>query len=411
MDLLERICKLFEQRLGFKANSLPRGSWECAIKERMDVRNCATLKHYHHILLTDNGEFQALTELIVVPETWFFRDCQAFNFIISWMHKFITAHPLRTARFLSIPSSSGEEAYSIAIALTDSYIPSNRYVIEAIDISQALIKRAQLGQYGKNSFRTIDRHYLDAYFLKQNEQYSVVPKIKSQVYFRQGNIFDDKLFQQRQTYDIIFCRNLLIYLDVEAQKKLITILSSLLSPNGWVIVSPSEVETLRMNGFHSSVDPQACALCIKGDKNVQNIRQTPALISNEKMDEILILLRQKNFSLTVDGTKECFKEAARLADCGEFEKAKKMCIDYLKEHQDDPEGYFLLGVIYHALGEKKLSEDSFKKTIYLMPNHHEALFYLSLLMENKGNHEQGEIYRHRAQRAIDEQSLYSKRGV
>ena len=120
---------------------------------------------YWELVSASPNELQALTEAVVVAETWFFRDRAAFAAMarIALEH-WLPANPEGVLRLLSLPCASGEEPYSIAMALLDSGFPSKRYRIDAIDISERTLAHAERATYGKNSFRGVELGFRDRHF-------------------------------------------------------------------------------------------------------------------------------------------------------------------------------------------------------------------------------------------------------
>src|SRR6266446_6784075 len=105
-------------------------------------------------LENSSEDLQALVEQIVVPETWFFRDVQPFRFVGRWVAtEAARSGPERVFRVLSIPCSTGEEPYSIAMSLLDRGVPAGSFTIDAADVSRRSLAHARAGRYGKRSFR------------------------------------------------------------------------------------------------------------------------------------------------------------------------------------------------------------------------------------------------------------------
>src|SRR5690606_25565987 len=99
-------------------------------------------------------EQRALIESIVVPETWFFRYPESFALLATQARALQRRLPIgRPLRLLSLPCSSGEEPYSMAIAMLDADFSAEQFQIDALDISQRGIEQAALGRYGVNAFR------------------------------------------------------------------------------------------------------------------------------------------------------------------------------------------------------------------------------------------------------------------
>ncbi len=403
MESLEHICQLFEQRLGINIQYPSSSVWSQAVHRRMEERNCPDEKQYYALLVTDHFEFQQLTELIIVPETWFYRDKAAFYYLSEWAKNFLKNKPNHTLRILSAPCSSGEEPYSIAMSLNEVEISYASYIIEAIDISKILIKKATKAIYGKRTLRNTDDHLLKKYFYKSAAgEFALIPTLHQHIYFKQANLLDTGLFSSRVKYDVIFCRNLLIYLQPNIQKKLIHILTKILGPEGLLFVAPSEIEAVRSQGFYSVGNPRACALIFGEKSPTPQIRED----LNDRLHELLRPASLHELSQTIKlEYPEGLKEAMELADRGRFDEAHKRCIEYLKTHKEDASAYFLLGAICHACGESRQAEEYFQKTIYLAPHHHEALVYLASLLEKRGDHEKAKIYRDRIQRSLEQHQL------
>lgn len=395
MESLKRICQLFEQRLGYNTRYLSDSLWERAVKERMKEIFYNDDKLYYNYLATNEAEFQHLTEKVVVMETWFFREPAAFEYLVEWLKTFLNKGNARMVRILSIPCSTGEEPYSIAIALQDAGIPSSQYLIEGVDISKELVESGLQAVYSKNSFRNIKEKYFKKYFIKKGDKYSVIADVRSQVFLRQGNALDKDTFPPHVAYDAIFCRNLMIYLDPATQKRLFAILAKALKPEGRLFVAPSELEAARINGFQAMGSPQSCALRFAQDQLEQSYLRPPTHLSQKEAEAIISSFQRP---LNHKKSQDRMKEAMILADSGSFKKAEILCQEHLTENKEDPQAFFILGLIYHACADFIKAEEYFSKALYLAPEHYEALVYMSLLMERQGDHARATVFKERAER-------------
>ena len=120
---------------------------------------------YYQLLLRSPAEWDELVESVVVAETWFFRDREPFAALVSLLlEEWLPARPARPARLLSLPCSSGEEPYSMAMALLDAGVAPELFEITAVDISHRALAHARRGVYGRNSFRDKDLGFRDRYF-------------------------------------------------------------------------------------------------------------------------------------------------------------------------------------------------------------------------------------------------------
>ena len=114
---------------------------------------------------TDSPRQRQLIETVIVPETWFFRDREAYVALVKVvLEEWLPAHGDGPLRLLSAPCSTGEEPYSMAMALFDAGLPANRFHIDALDISARSLARARRAFYGRNSFRGTNLSFRGRYF-------------------------------------------------------------------------------------------------------------------------------------------------------------------------------------------------------------------------------------------------------
>ncbi|NJL10117.1 MAG: hypothetical protein HC908_07960 [Calothrix sp. SM1_7_51] len=189
----------------------------------------------------------------------FFRDRKPFDYLINYVRSHWLSKPNRIPyRLLSVPCSTGEEPYSIAMTLMEAGLSSNQFRIDAMDISKQVIVKAQQGIYGKNSFRGEDFVDRNRYFRQTSEGYEVCSFVRSTVNFQQSNILNLSSIIKAK-YDIIFCRNLLIYLEPSACTQVFNILYSLLVTDGLLFVGSAETGKTPSNLFTSISQPSVFA--------------------------------------------------------------------------------------------------------------------------------------------------------
>src|SRR5262249_21641542 len=148
-----------------------------------------------------------------VCETWFFRDPASFDAFTQAALEWLGRNPAGTLRILSVPCSTGEEPCSLAMRLLDSKVPPHRFVIDAVDVSGRSLARAQRALYGKNSFRGGDLSFRDRHFRETAEGFELSDTVRKCVRFHQDNVLAETFLAGHEPYQIIFCRNLLIYFD------------------------------------------------------------------------------------------------------------------------------------------------------------------------------------------------------
>lgn len=160
-----------------------------------------------HAFENDNELRKELINTLTVNETYFFRESRQIYHVADTLER-----NGQSVRILCAPGSSGEEPYSIAIALLEKGISAQRIHIVSIDINSDVIESAKEGCYTLRSLHKTPPEIQQKYFAKTDEGYRIGDDVKRLVEFKTLNIFDDSLFALGK-FDIIFSRNMLIYFD------------------------------------------------------------------------------------------------------------------------------------------------------------------------------------------------------
>jgi chemotaxis protein methyltransferase WspC len=417
MMSMTRIKTLLSQRIGIDATTVSAHHIERAVKHRLTACGLPDLTSYLELLQTSSPEFTELVEQIVVPETYFFRDSKSFTFLIDFIRsEWLSKSHKSKLRLLSIPCSTGEEAYSMAIAMMEAGLTTDRFQIDAIDISDRALAKAQRGVYGKNSFRGADFIDRSKYFQQTIAGYELSTSIRSTVNFSKHNILDKSAFD-RSNYDIIFCRNLLIYLNPAACESVFDLIHQLLNPQGLLFVASAE--TAKVPKHHFTAIRQASTFVYQknaADRLNQNIAafdrklkfiSPPAPQTIQPMAPVnrLANISTNSTKSTQATTIEIdrnltnldLKIARQLGDEGQLDRAIEYCQQYLKIDRANIEAYLLIAMLYQGKNENNLAEKHFQKALYLDPNCHEALVYLALLKEHKGDVVGAKIIKQRIQ--------------
>jgi chemotaxis protein methyltransferase WspC len=262
--LYRRFAELLHRTMGLDAASLGHHAIERAVDQRAAAWRAegpagATLADYWDAAQASPAMVQALIETVVVPETWFYRDADAFNALVRLAHERLHERaaglPLR---ILSLPCSSGEEPYTIAMSLLDAGIDAARFRVDAMDISERSLALAQRALYGRNSFRGNAFGFRDAHFTRTEDGWRLAPRIVDTVRFSRANLMQLDA-AALGVYDFVFCRNVLIYFDRETQQTALHALNSVLAENGTLFVGPAETGLLMRHGMQSARIPLAFA--------------------------------------------------------------------------------------------------------------------------------------------------------
>jgi len=415
MNQIYQIENLLRQTIGVDPATIGTSTVERAVRSRMRARNLGRQDDYLKILQQSPAEWDLLVEAVVVTETWFFRDKEAFQSMARIVvNEWVPAHPNRVLRLLSIPCSTGEEPYSLAMALMDAGILEGRFTIDAVDISASALMSANQAIYGNNSFRGQDLDYRSRYFQPVSRGYSLNPSVKKQVRFQRGNILAEHYLSGPDTYDFIFCRNLLIYLDGTSQQKILVKLRRLLAPNGLLYVGPAELPLAVNNGFASAdlrlsfacrkvISPRKSALRqpragkAHGDRRLP---PQPASLATGAATARELHEKWNSFSPVMQSPQPLtdLAKARELAEVGRLEEATAICEAHMRQYGVSAQAFYLLGLIRDASGADFQATEFYRKALYLEPTHYEALIQWASLAKRNGNDAHAQILQNRAQR-------------
>ncbi len=215
------------------------------ISRRMALKKADSPRNYLRLLRADQGEAHALYEDILINVTGFFRDPTAFDSLKELVFPAILKNrsadtPIR----IWVPgSSTGEEVYSIAIALFESL--QERGInppiqIFATDLSQEAVNKARSGVYLENAVADVSRERLKRFFVKADNGWQISKAIRSICIFARQNVTTDPPFSN---LDLISCRNLLIYLEPVLQKRVVPLFHYALKPGGFLFLGNAETIT------------------------------------------------------------------------------------------------------------------------------------------------------------------------
>ena len=417
MNIIE---SLLEEKIGLDAAAIGRKVIENAIRRRMDRCGLTSLEVYAKTLVDSNDEWKNLIEMVVVPETWFFRNRKVFNYLARFVKdSWLPENPGRMLKVLSIPCSTGEEPYSVAMAFMDAGIKKDRFQIAGMDISEEALSKARLGVYGQGSFRGKDLTFRDRYFQPKNHGYQLLDHVSDTVQFKAGNVMKNR-FAPGAPYDVIFCRNLMIYMSPEARSQTLETMSRLLAETGIFFCGHAERQTAVEWGFEA-INETGVFACRKRcresrrkdpsvdvtraqskrkvhEKKINPIRKPlmPADILSGKSTEKQNRSKPVTRTPSPDKAVNLFPEARAKADQGELSKALELCEVFLGENPVHVEAHFLMGLIHEALHNEDKAEAFFNRAIYLDPEHVEALNHLAFIELQRGNKNGAERLRQRA---------------
>ena len=335
-------------------------------------------------------EFDALVDLVVVPESWILRDPAVFETALRFVQARLLTRPGRQVRVLSLPCAGGEEPYSLAMLLARAGVKPGHCRIDAVDLSQAAIARACAGRYSRNAFRGDDQGLRARFFTEDGDDQVIGAEPRDYVAFAQANLFDvDPAVTG--TYDLVFCRNLLIYFDMATQQRAAARLAALLADDGLLLAGYAEAPALCRHGFAPHTPRDTSALRKHG-RRTADVRRAP------RPDLAASPAPRPPVPVAPTAPRDRLAEAKAHADAGRLAQAEDACRALLAVRADDAEAWFLLGLTAECAGRPRDAEDAWRRCVYLDPEHYEALCALALLAEQRGDLAQGAGLRERAAR-------------
>lgn len=425
----EKFRQYIENRTGIFIDESKQNSFKISLDTRMNILDIEDYSNYYSVItnLSGSKEFDELLNLILIKETFFFRDEGQLRVLTNHLlPELIETKKDRGIKIWSAGCATGEEPYSIAISIMETFLPGTINVsIYATDISADALKKAKEGVYNKSSMRVIDKVMLNKYFTQRDRRYYLNDQVKQLVHFDTLNLTEPFFPIKKDSFDIIFCKNVIIYFRLETMKTIIHRFYDLLSSNSYLFVGYSEslwqisdefelqensgVFLYRKNERNKTVP--STKRFLQKEKAVHTIfsRQelppslkessrlrispaaqkpgvrTPSKDVDQKHKKDLSEWIKKGLQSNGDddnndeilkGIEDVLQEnyknieahllAGKIyANMGLYDKALKKGMDALEINDLSAEAYLLTGSIYYKLGEKEKAISSFKKASYL----------------------------------------------
>ncbi len=412
--------QLLAQWIGLDPATLGSASLARACKRRMEALGLNSLEQLHAAIEADPQQRDLLVEEVVVSESWFFRDEPTFAFLESFARTIAALPGRRPVRILSMPCACGEEPYSIAMRLLDAGMPTESFTIDAFDVSHVCLEKARAGSYSANAFRNADQTFRRRWFREEERRSVIDPAIRAKVHFAWGNLLDRNFAVGVPRYDIIFCRNLLIYLTAPARQQAEATLDRLLASDGalilgaaeppimrgpWIPAGSSSMFALRRRpasaSGHASQptrftagggrEPRSTASGAAGALPPKPRARVPSRAAETLGDP-------EPQQVVADARGRLLEKVGHLANAGRHTEAIAACEAHARDAGPSSDLFFMLGTLYQAHGDLDRAEGCFHKTLYLDPLHEEAALALALVAGSRGDERMAESYRETASR-------------
>ena len=400
-----RLAETVSRTVGFDPERIGLNSIIRAAQKVQTYSKASTIETLENQLLHDTECRQLFIESIVVPESWLFREPKVFEHINALLGQRLKKQS--QVMILSAPCATGEEACSIALSLLESGHSQTQFHIIATDISRHAIKQARSGLFSENAFRTIDETRKDNWFASTPKGWKLASVIQETIEFLDRNLLssstETELAQKAQGgFDLICCRNLLVYFTKPARNNLIQILKRLLKPDGELIVGAAEAVILPTRDWEPTgpltfrLRNQSINSPVVKQKSIQSNTHkkhnfAEAETSQCGYNKPTILF--DNVASTPTVSPEIIRDVEALANAGDIENAIRLCQKSLQINSAQTDLLYMLAILHQTSGDFKTSEKLLEKAVYLEPRHEGALLSLALIAKRRGDTEAERRYR------------------
>ena len=237
---------------------------------RLEATHQPDVASYPALLRSSEGrsELQALINALTVNETYFFRESSHFDSLVNVVLDEIVGQrdSGHTLRMWTVPCSTGEEPYSLALTLLERWpgLESVDVEIIASDIDTNVLDHCARGRYVPRSVQNVDARTLSKYFRRDGEEYVLSRDVVDAVSFRRINLVDPRSTSSMRGFDVVFCRNLFIYFDEPARRMAAQAIFDALLPGGFLFLG--QMESIgRVSGLFEVVRRGDCVIYRKPD--------------------------------------------------------------------------------------------------------------------------------------------------
>lgn len=398
--LIERL----QRRLGLDPESIGEATLHHGLDEACAELGARDASELLVRIDRNDADWQRFIDCMVVPETWLFRVPEQFEDLLRHLRELPAAR--RPLRVLSLPCASGEEVWSIVATLVAGGFAPGSFEVLGIDVSARAIEAARRARYRRSALR--GREADPDWFEWDGDWLSPQAALLRCAQFRVGNVLQPGLFAAGERFDVVFCRNLMIYLEEDARRQALQQLLQVLEPDGMLLAGQAEVL--------SAIDRRLQPLPGRGPLSFGWARPAPAVSGGAPAPAAAPLRRREAdgrrgspapagsgagtqsprrhdataredapeappASSAVDAA---LAGARSAADAGRLDEARAACRECLDAQPESVPAWFLLGVVEAAAGALDAADAAFARAGYLDRSHHDALLHRAALAERRG---------------------------
>lgn len=394
---------VIERKLGLTLDETREIELVDAFERRRAERGRRSPQFYLSLLETDEDELRTFGELLTVNETYFFRSREHLDVLREVVFPARPRSRGDELRILSAGCSSGEEPYSLAILLReweDQGQPTSwrRWHVRGIDLSSKVLAKAEAGIYSSWSLRETPPRLRARWFSGKKERFELSSEIRRQVTFRQQNLLD-RVDLPSGPFDVVFCRNVLMYFSDVAARAVVARLTEALVPGGYLFLG--HTDTLRglsteyaLESSHGTFYYRLGAVLpaplpplpqrqeprpVRRDEPAPVVRPPPAppqpatleevleLVSRERFDEALDRLATISKGTGEDTTTSVVRAVIELGR-GDVEAARSRCQKLLASGEASVDAHLVLALVAESGGDDAAAVEHHRAALYYDPD-------------------------------------------
>jgi chemotaxis protein methyltransferase CheR len=447
MPYLVPFKNLIREKCGLCFEDIRTVSLREGIETRMSKSEVRSHTAYFELLFSDSNEFHRLINLLTINETYFFREPVHLQLLVKRILPALLADKKagEKVRIVSAGCSTGEEPYSLAMAIMEEYGAEirNFIAITGFDIDTDAIAGAEEGVFTAHSFRNFSADLQAKYFEQDGTLYRIRKTVRQKVGFLKHNLLSEEYPSALQAADVVFYRNVSIYFEPETQKNIFTKLAGILKEGGYLFVSSTEtlshnigvlslVEMDNMFLYRKSIElalyerrnefrstdrgPSIAApLCAESPRaksaaSSRPVRKRDAaapicktikerrLDLHSLFDEALLMARAKQYDEALGRIRTLLEQdpsfvkaymlkAGILVNMKRLDEAQGVCLQSIGMDQWCLEGYLILGLIAKIRNDDDEALKRFKEALYIQSSCWLAHFYLGDIYRSRGEWE------------------------
>jgi chemotaxis protein methyltransferase CheR len=241
-----KVCDFLYRRTGMLFTEVKRYYVQRRISERMAFLKIGSFATYYAFLRGDaDGEIEKFINSLTVNETYFYREEHQLRCLSSDLlgERVRSKRPGEGLRIWSAPCATGEEPYSIAVWLLENWPDVDTQDVEIVgsDIDTACLSAARAGEFGQRALMRLSPNLIRKYFVAAGEdRWRIVEDLRQSIHFTSVNLMDRAQTRAHGAFDVIFCRNVLIYFDDASRRLAAENLYEALAPGGFICLGHSE---------------------------------------------------------------------------------------------------------------------------------------------------------------------------